>query len=125
MKEKYCLDSIVTFQTLNQSPTNRSATKQTFSFSKSPRFEAIRAKYFIAYTVVPTAHTQAKRYCVKTQVQAWVSVRNMISLTKPKKHPNQGSITSRAYFNPIVKRKEDAALAQAGRYFYFHPENRV
>lgn len=93
MKEKYCLDSIVAFQTLNQSPTNRSATKQTFSFSKSPRFESIRAKYFIFYAVVPTVHTQAKKYCVKTQAQAWVLVRNMISLTKLKKHLTQESIT--------------------------------
>ena len=44
MKDKYCLDSIVPFQTINQSPTNRSATKQTFSFAKSSRFDKIKAK---------------------------------------------------------------------------------
>lgn len=40
MREKFCLESIVPFQTLNQSPTNRSISKQTFSFARSPRFEA-------------------------------------------------------------------------------------
>jgi len=38
MKEKYCLESVAAFQTINQSPNNKSATKATFSFSKSPRF---------------------------------------------------------------------------------------
>ena len=40
MKGKYCLESVVPFTGINQSHTNRSSTKQTFSFSKSPRFDS-------------------------------------------------------------------------------------
>lgn len=43
MKDKYCLDSVVPFSGINQSHTNRSSTKQTFSFSKSPRFDSNKA----------------------------------------------------------------------------------
>ena len=42
MKGKYCLDSVVPFSGINHSQTNRSSTKQTFSFSKSPRFDSSR-----------------------------------------------------------------------------------
>lgn len=42
MKGKYCLESVVPFSGINQSHTNRSSTKQTFSFSKSPRFDSSR-----------------------------------------------------------------------------------
>ena len=42
MKGKYCLESVVPFSGINQSHTNRSATKQTFSFSRSPRFDSSR-----------------------------------------------------------------------------------
>ena len=38
MKEKFCLESIAPFKTINEAPTNRSTTKQTFSFTKTPRF---------------------------------------------------------------------------------------
>ena len=38
MKEKYCIKSVAPFHTINQSPTNISPAKQTFSFGKNPRF---------------------------------------------------------------------------------------
>ncbi len=38
MKTKYCLKSTVSFNDINKSHTNRSKSKQTFSFCKSPRF---------------------------------------------------------------------------------------
>ena len=43
MKDKYCIKSIAPFHTINQSPTNLSASKQTFSFGKGTRFEPIKA----------------------------------------------------------------------------------
>lgn len=35
----------VAFETINQSPTNKSVSKQTFSFSKTPRFHLPKPKY--------------------------------------------------------------------------------
>lgn len=40
MKDKYCLDSIVPFKTINEAQTNTSRTKQAFSFSRSNRFDS-------------------------------------------------------------------------------------
>ena len=39
MKDKFCIKSVAPFHTINHSPTNLSATKQTFSFGKNARFE--------------------------------------------------------------------------------------
>jgi len=53
MRDKYCLESVLPFQSINQSQTNRSRTKQTFSFSKSPRFANTQPKYdFVITTAV-------------------------------------------------------------------------
>ena len=38
MKTKYCLQSTVSFEGINKSHVNRSKSKKTFSFCKSPRF---------------------------------------------------------------------------------------
>lgn len=34
MKGKYCLNSVASFKDINNSQTNKSRTKQSFSFSK-------------------------------------------------------------------------------------------
>jgi hypothetical protein len=41
MKQKYCLESVLPFRAINQAQTNTSKAKQTFSFSKSPRFPSL------------------------------------------------------------------------------------
>ena len=38
MKSRFCLSSVSSFDKINKSVTNRSATKQTFTFSKTNRF---------------------------------------------------------------------------------------
>ncbi len=38
MKEKFCLSSSSSFNEINKAQTNKSKTKQTFSFGKSNRF---------------------------------------------------------------------------------------
>ena len=37
--------SIIPFKTINESHINKSVTKQTFSFSKSPRFDELKSMY--------------------------------------------------------------------------------
>ncbi len=69
MKDKFCLDSIVPFQIINQSPTNRSTSKQTFSFSKSSRFDKIKPKYNSSYSAALTIPMLASIYLERIQVQ--------------------------------------------------------
>ena len=38
MRSTFCINSVSTFNDINKSLTNKSKTKQTFSFSKTPRF---------------------------------------------------------------------------------------
>ena len=123
MKEKYCLDSIVAFHTINQSPKNHSTTKQTFSFSRSARFGSMRATQVSCDQVVRTARMRAKRSCAKTQAQVWVSAPNMISPAKHKKHLTPANIRSRAFLKPMGKRRGDIAQDQAEKYFCFKREN--
>lgn len=42
MKTKYCLNSTLSFNDINKSHTNKSKSKQTYSFSKTPRFDTIQ-----------------------------------------------------------------------------------
>jgi hypothetical protein len=39
MRSQFCISSTASFEKINKAVTNRSGTKQTFSFSKSNRFE--------------------------------------------------------------------------------------
>ena len=44
MKSRFCLSSVASFDKINRSITNKSATKQTFSFSKGSRFDGPKPK---------------------------------------------------------------------------------
>jgi hypothetical protein len=47
MKTKYILKSTESFHSINHSPMNRSRSKQTYSFSKSSRFDLAKPEYDI------------------------------------------------------------------------------
>ena len=78
MKDKYCLKSIESFQTINQSPNNKSATKQTFSFGRSPRFDTIRPMCIIFNSDVLAALTVVHKLVAKDQEPALDMGKNQI-----------------------------------------------
>jgi hypothetical protein len=45
MRSQFCIGSTASFEKINKALTNRSATKQTFSFSKSNRFDDAKPAY--------------------------------------------------------------------------------
>ncbi len=45
MKSRYTLNSSLSFHEVNNSHTNKSKSKQTYAFSKSPRFDNPQSKY--------------------------------------------------------------------------------
>jgi len=56
MRSQFCISSTASFEKINKAVTNRSTTKQTFSFTKSNRFDDAKAMYIYIYLVVHTTH---------------------------------------------------------------------
>lgn len=79
MKSKYCLSSTTSFDKINKAATNRSITKQTFSFARSSRFEAPKSKYRTLYIAVRETHTVATLLVVNLQELRLVMVKSQIS----------------------------------------------
>lgn len=54
MKSQFCLTSTASFEQINRASTNRSRTKQTFSFSKGNRFPDSKPMYCLYHSAVPS-----------------------------------------------------------------------
>lgn len=58
MRSKFCISSTASFDQINKASTNKSITKQTFSFSRSNRFEAPKPKYRPHHEAAPKVPTE-------------------------------------------------------------------
>lgn len=79
MKSQFCITSTASFEKINKSLTNRSTTKQTFSFSKSNRFDEAKPTYIIIHLDVRSIHTEETSFNVSLPPLGLDMVRGLTS----------------------------------------------
>ena len=121
MKEKYCIKSIAPFHTINQSPTNLSSSKQTFSFSKSSRFEPIKATYFFLDADAQQVHMEELRSPVRDQELVLELARNQISQRKFLIILREEDILFLVYSTPTKSKRKVCRLAAVETPSYAMP----
>jgi hypothetical protein len=80
MRSKFCLSSTTSFEKINKAATNRSITKQTFTFSRSSRFDPPKAKYTFPYAAVPSIPTVGISWVSSLQEHRSAMAKSQISL---------------------------------------------
>ena len=79
MRKSRDIHQLPLFETLNQSPTNNSKSKTTFSYSKTPRFPLTKATSAWIKADVPSAPMLEHPSNAKTQARLWGTAPNTIS----------------------------------------------
>ena len=125
MKDKYCLQSIESFQSINQSPNNKSSTKQTFSFSRSSRFQTIKPTCLLFYSDAQPIPMEVVRSVAKDQELASVMEKSMISQNPLSTSHKLESIQFQAFLTQIDKQREEHRLAPAERYLFHDSEYQI
>ena len=99
--------SVTTPAQIKNNPSNNSTAKHHWSFSKSPRFQVPRAKYFYCYSAAPTQPTIASpAYPIGEPPLAMGRVQNI--LTAVGKSPSQAHTSYQVTSN---KRRSNLVLA--------------
>lgn len=117
MKEKFCLTSVASFSQINSSLNNKSKTKQTFSFGKTPRFDHLKPVYPHPHVDVSTAPTEATSSNTKFREPPLDTEPAPISPNVSPFPPPPHNIISALSSKKTNRREGEAVWALAGMYF--------